>query len=90
MITSFCCECTISRHANIDQIKIGRTYVSILLNLVAPRGKIWKFVTPDCRKMHFGALEQLKMTLKNSSKTTDIFDKSRDVVLKLHKNRKQT
>ena len=59
------------RHANIEQIKIGRTYVSVLLNLVSlPFGifaifrKNWKFVTLDCRKMHLRALEQLKMSLK--------------------------
>ena len=29
------------RHANIGQIKIGRTYVSDLLDLVSPRGALW-------------------------------------------------
>ena len=43
-----------------------------------------------CRKMHMRAPEQLKMFLKNSPTTADILDKSHDVMLKLHKNRKQT
>ena len=58
------------RHANIEQIKIGRTYVSVLLNLVSLLFRIfgifrksWKIVTLDCRKMHLRALEQLKMSL---------------------------
>ena len=40
--------------------------------------------------MHLQALEHVKMPLKNLSTTTDIFGKSHDVVLKLHKNQKQT
>ena len=40
-------------------------------------------------KMHLWAPEQLKISLKYLSTTTDIFDKSH-VVLKLHKNLKQT
>ena len=52
--------------------------------------KTWKFVSLYCRKMHLRAPEQLKMSLKSSSTTTEIFDKSQDVELKLHKNRKQT
>ena len=40
--------------------------------------------------MHFGAPEQLKSSLKNSSATTEIFDKSQNMELKLHENRKQT
>ena len=38
--------------------------------------------------MHLQAPEQLKISLKNSSTKTDIFDKSNDVVLILHKNGK--
>ena len=56
----------------------------------APSGKIWKFVTRDFWKMHLLTQEQLKMFLKKLSTMTDIFDKSHDVMLKLHKNRKQT
>ena len=37
----------------------------------APMGKIWKFVTQDCREMHLQTPEQLKMSLKNSSATKD-------------------
>ena len=40
--------------------------------------------------MHMRAPEQLKMFLKISPTTADILDKSHDVMLKLHKNRKQT
>ena len=61
---------------NIEQMKIGRTYVSDLLNKVFPRRKIRIFVTLDCPKMHLRAPEQLKLSLKNSTATSDIFDKS--------------
>ena len=40
--------------------------------------------------MHLQASEQLKMYLKKSSTTTNIFDKSHDVMLKLNKNWKET
>ena len=36
------------------------------------------------------AFVKMQMSLKNSSTTTDILDKSHDVVLKLHENCKQT
>ena len=52
--------------------------------------KAYRFVTVDCRKMHLRAPEQLKMSLKIFLTTTDIFGDSHDVVLKLHKNRKQS
>ena len=85
------------RHANIVHIKNRRAYVSDLVNLVSPwsvpwwarRGTIWKFVIPGCGKIHLQAPEQLKMSLKNLSTATDIFDKSRDVVIKLQENWKQ-
>ena len=56
--------------------------------MVSAEGENWKFVLLDCRKMHLRTPEQLKMSLKTSSTTTDNFDKSRDVVLQLHGNRK--
>ena len=40
--------------------------------------------------MPLWAPEQLKITLKNLSITSENFDKSHDLVLKLHKNWKQT
>ena len=49
---------------------------------------MWKFVSIDCRKMHFASTRTAKNVLKNSSTAKHIFDKSHDVVLKLHKNRK--
>ena len=52
-------------------------------------GKIWKFVTLDYCKMHLRAPEQLKMSLKNLSITTEIFDKSHELVLKLRENWKE-
>ena len=58
--------------------------------MVGAEGIIWKFVTLDCWKMYLPKPELLKMSLKNSSTTTDIFVKSHDVVLQLHENRKQT
>ena len=50
------------RRANFEQMKIGGTYVSDLLDLVSlwgarcdvSRGKSWIFVTLDCQKMHLG------------------------------------
>ena len=54
------------------------------------RGAIWKFVTLDCRKMHLRATEQLKIPFKDSLTMNEIFDKSNDMVLKLHENRRQT
>ena len=45
--------------------------------------RLWKFDTLDAPK-------QLKVSVKSSSTTTDILNKSHDVILKLHKNRKQT
>ena len=65
-------------HAIFEQIKLGRTNVSDLLN--------WKFVTLECREMHLRAPEQLKMSFKNSSTTTESFDKLHDAVLKLQEN----
>ena len=61
------------KRANFAQMKIGRTYVSDLLDLVSPWGthcgvsrrKSWIFVTLDCQKMHLLVPEQLKMSLKN-------------------------
>ena len=61
------------RRANFEQMKIGRTYVSDLLDLVSPlgarcdvsRGKSWIFVTLDCQKMHLLVPKQLKMSLKD-------------------------
>ena len=61
------------KRANFAQMKIGRTYVSDLLDLVSPwgtrcgvsRGKSWTFVTLDCQKMHLLVPQQLKMSLKN-------------------------
>ena len=50
---------------------------------------MWKSVTLDYGKMHLRAPEQLKMSPKNSSTTTDTFEKSHDV-LKLHESQKQT
>ena len=38
--------------------------------------------------MHFARTRTAKNILKNLSTTKHIFDKSHDVVLKLHKNRK--
>ena len=64
-------------HANIEQIKIGRTCVSDLLNLLSG-----KFVTRDCSKIHLRAPEELKTYLKNLSTMRDVFDKSHYVVLK--------
>ena len=49
---------------------------------------MWKFVSIDCRKMHFARTRTAKNVLKNLSTTKHIFGKSHDVVLKLHKNRK--
>ena len=52
--------------------KDGRLFkfVKFRLSWWVPRGRIWKFVTLDCRKMHFQTPEQLKMSFKNSSTTT--------------------
>ena len=52
--------------------------------------KAYIFVTVDFRKMHLRAPEQLKISLKIFLTTTDIFCNSHDVVLKSHKNQKQT
>ena len=41
-------------------------------------------------EMHLRAQEQLKMSLKNVSAMKNIFERSHDVVLKLHENRNQT
>ena len=56
----------------------------------APKAKILKFVTLDCRKIHLQTPEELKMFLKNLSTMANILNKSHDVMLKLHKKRKQT
>ena len=56
----------------------------------APKGKILKFVTLDCQKIHLQTPEELKMFLKNLSTMANILNKSHDVMLKLHKKRKQT
>lgn len=52
--------------------------------------KILKFVTLDCRKIHLQTPEELKMFLKNLSTMANILNKSHDMMLKLHKKRKQT
>ena len=51
--------------------------------LVGAEEKNLEFVTQVCQRMHLQAEKQLKISLKNLPTTTDIFDKSHDVVLKL-------
>ena len=78
------------RYAKFKQIKIGRTYVSDLLNLVSPWGA--PMVGEDGKNLkicHSRLPEKLKMSLKNLSTMTNIFDKSHDVVLKFHEDQKQ-
>ena len=78
---------TLSRQKSGELTKFSSIFVRchplFLTHWWAWRRKIWKFVTQDCWRMHLRAPKQLKISLKKSSTTTDIFDKSHDVVLKL-------
>ena len=58
--------------------------------MVDSEGIKLKIFTLESLKMHLRAQKQLKMSFKNVSPMTDIFEKSHDVVLKLHENRNQT
>ena len=58
--------------------------------MVGVEGGNLEICQPRLLENTYAKTEQLKMSLKNLTTTTKIFDKSHDVVLKLHENRKQT
>ena len=75
------------RHANTEGIKIGRTYVSYLLNYVSAWGAPIVGAEGNNLEICHSRLQQLKMTLKKSWTTTGIFDKSHDTTFITQKSK---
>ena len=81
---------TVSRYANIEQIKIRRTYVCHLLNLVSMLGTEGKNLEICHSRLPENAFASTRKSKSVPSKFANIFNKSHVVVLKLEENRKQT